>query len=151
MGPLVPSDTFRRYHPEAGRCAATAATVSGAWSGPTTTRFERTSPLYLYVLSVVRGAWSQPWVSAGIATKAVRPTHASTASRKSGLFPYRQSATRYLNGKSPARAFACNMAAANGGLVCKVASAGTLPLARLSLELSVNHCSGMKSRLSTNA
>jgi hypothetical protein len=45
MGPLVPSDTFRRYHREAGRRAAIAATVHGAWSGPTTTRFERISPL----------------------------------------------------------------------------------------------------------
>src|SRR5262244_472676 len=38
IGPLVPSDTLRRYQWEAGRCLATVATVCGALSGATTTR-----------------------------------------------------------------------------------------------------------------
>src|SRR3954447_20922299 len=87
IGPLVPSETWRRYQLEGGRLAAKAATVQGSCAGPTTTRFVRTSPLYVYVLSVVRGAWSQQRVSAGMATNAVTPIHLSTASRKSGLWP----------------------------------------------------------------
>ncbi len=47
IGPLVPSETCRRYQREAGRLAAKAATVPGAWSEATTTRFARTSPFYL--------------------------------------------------------------------------------------------------------
>src|SRR4029453_8371686 len=47
IGPLVPSETCRRYQREAGRRAATAATVHGMLSGATTTCFARTSPLYL--------------------------------------------------------------------------------------------------------
>src|SRR5262252_7507438 len=87
IGPLVPSDTFRRYQLEAGRLAATVATMLGALSGATTTRFARAAPLYLQHLSAVRGRWSQQRVSDGIATNAVIPTHASIASRKVGLFP----------------------------------------------------------------
>jgi len=87
MGPFVPSETFRRYQLEAGRRAAKAATVHGAWSDPPTTRWERNVPFYMDILSVVRGAWSQQRVSEAIATNAVTPTHASTASRKAGLFP----------------------------------------------------------------
>jgi hypothetical protein len=44
IGPLVPSETFRRYQLEAGRPAATAATVHAAGPGATT-RFERSSLL----------------------------------------------------------------------------------------------------------
>src|SRR5215510_6773338 len=47
IGPLVPSDTFRRYQREAGRLAATAATVLGGLAGTTTTRVARASPLYV--------------------------------------------------------------------------------------------------------
>jgi hypothetical protein len=43
IGPLVPSETCRRYPREGGRRAATAATVHGAVSG-SPTRFERTAP-----------------------------------------------------------------------------------------------------------
>jgi hypothetical protein len=45
IGPFVPSETRRRYQREAGRRAATAATVHGAVSGDTTTCFVRTAPL----------------------------------------------------------------------------------------------------------
>src|SRR5205809_7995740 len=47
IGPLLPSETRRRYHPEDGRCGATAATVSGAAASEATTRCERMAPLYL--------------------------------------------------------------------------------------------------------
>src|SRR5438132_14244813 len=47
-GPLVPSETRRRYHPEDGRLCANAATVSGATTSGATTRCERMAPLYLY-------------------------------------------------------------------------------------------------------
>jgi hypothetical protein len=87
LGPFVPSETFRRYPREAGRRAAKAATVHGAWSDPPTTRFERHAPFSMDIVSVVRGAWSQQRGSEDIATNAVTPTHASTASRKAGLVP----------------------------------------------------------------
>jgi len=45
IGPLVPSETVRRYQCDAGRLAATAATVPGGVASATTTRFERTAPL----------------------------------------------------------------------------------------------------------
>jgi hypothetical protein len=45
MGPLVPSETVRRYPLDAGRCAATAATVHASGTVATTTRFARASPL----------------------------------------------------------------------------------------------------------
>src|SRR5215471_16298115 len=35
MGPLVPSETVRRYHLDAGRCAATAATVHASGGAET--------------------------------------------------------------------------------------------------------------------
>src|SRR5215467_13328645 len=46
MGPLVPSETVRRYHLDAGRCAATAATVHASGAVSTTTRFAWAFPLY---------------------------------------------------------------------------------------------------------
>src|SRR6266704_1219504 len=87
LGPLVPSETRRRYHPEDGRLCANAATVSGATTSGATTRCERMAPLYLEVFSVVTGRWSQHRVSEGIDTNDVTPTQASMASRKSGLLP----------------------------------------------------------------
>src|SRR4029453_12299480 len=45
IGPLVPSETVRRYQCDAGSPAATAATVPGVVASATTTRFERTAPL----------------------------------------------------------------------------------------------------------
>src|SRR5262245_61265121 len=45
IGPLVPSETVRRYHLDAGRLAAMAATVAGAGASAVTTRFARISPL----------------------------------------------------------------------------------------------------------
>src|SRR5215470_3841014 len=45
MGPLVPSETVRRYHLDAGRCAATAATVHASGAVSTTTRFAWAFPL----------------------------------------------------------------------------------------------------------
>src|SRR5262245_66105890 len=53
IGPLVPSETFRRYQLEAGRRAATVATGHAAGSESTTTRFERSSLLYRDRKSVV--------------------------------------------------------------------------------------------------
>ena len=47
MGPLVPAETVRCYQHEAGRLAATAATVSAAGAASTTTRFVRSSCWYL--------------------------------------------------------------------------------------------------------
>src|SRR5213595_891809 len=52
IGPLLPSETRRRYHPEDGRCFATAATVSGSAASEATTGCERMAPLYLEVFSV---------------------------------------------------------------------------------------------------
>src|SRR5215470_734768 len=46
IGPLVPSDTLRRYQCDAKRRLATVATVWGTLSGFTTMRFARASPLY---------------------------------------------------------------------------------------------------------
>src|SRR5215470_3624242 len=130
IGPLVPSETCRRYHPEAWQTHRQRC--PGAWGvGGSYPRFERVSPLYMEVLSLVGGRWSQHRVSEGIATNAVTPTHVSRASRKSGLLPYRQSATTYLNGSSPSCAMVWSIAAANCGFVCQVTSSGTLHLARL--------------------
>src|SRR5215510_10209909 len=47
MGPLLPSETRRRYHLEDGRPCANAATVSGAAISGATTRFNRKAPWYL--------------------------------------------------------------------------------------------------------
>src|SRR6266849_5725164 len=101
MGPFVPSETVRRYHAADGRLSAKAATVRGVCVSGATTRLERTSPLYVEVCSVVGGRWSQHRVSAGTDTNDVTPRQASSASRKSGLFPERQSATTYLKGRRP--------------------------------------------------
>jgi hypothetical protein len=87
IGPVVPSETFRYYQLDAGRCAATVAPGHGAGAASTPTRLERSVPFYRDVLSSVRGRWSQHRVSPGMATNVVTPTHASTASRKSGLLP----------------------------------------------------------------
>src|SRR5713101_3362158 len=87
IGPLVPSETRRRYHPEDGRLCANATTVSGATPSGATTRCERMAPLYLEVFSVVTGRWSHHRGSEGIDTNDVTPTQASMASRKSGLLP----------------------------------------------------------------
>src|SRR5215471_13880215 len=56
----------------------------------------------VYGCKVVASGWSHPRVSAGVATNATVPTQASHAAQKSGLLPYRQSATIYLNGSLPA-------------------------------------------------
>ena len=45
IGPLVPSETVRRYHTADGRLSANAITVSGVGVGEATTRLARTSPL----------------------------------------------------------------------------------------------------------
>src|SRR5215468_11109681 len=45
MGPLVPSDTVRRYQKVAGIAWASAATVHGAVAGAAALRFVRCSPL----------------------------------------------------------------------------------------------------------
>src|SRR5712691_6037282 len=87
IGPLVPSETVRRYpHEDARRCAK-ASTVTGACVAGATTRLARPSPVYLEVFSVVSGRWSPQRVSAGMDTNDVTPTPLSTASRKAGLFP----------------------------------------------------------------
>src|SRR5215813_2326006 len=101
MGPLVPSDTVRRYQNVAGMAWANAATVPGGVS-VTATRLVRCAPLEVYVWGVVASGCSQHRVSAGVATNATVPTHVSQAAQKSGLLPYRQSATIYLKGSTPA-------------------------------------------------
>src|SRR5918911_4179147 len=127
MGPLVPSDTVRRYQNVVGSAWATAATVLGAVA-VTATRLVRGSPLKVYVCVVVASGWSQPRVSAGVATNATVPTQASHAAQKSGLLPYRQSATIYLKGSTPAWCRSWTIAAANWGLLCQATSAGSLHL-----------------------
>jgi len=87
IGPVVPSETIRRYPHEDARLCAKAATVSGVCVSGGHTRLACTAPLSVEVFSVVRGRWSQQRVSAGTATNEVTPTQASTASRKSGLLP----------------------------------------------------------------
>ena len=87
MGPFVPSETVRRYHPADGRLAAKVASVRGVCVSGTPTRVARPAPLYVSVGSVGEGRWSQHRVSAGTDTNDVTPRQASTASRKSGLFP----------------------------------------------------------------
>src|SRR6266481_3434278 len=87
IGPLVPSETVRRYQHEDARLCAKVSTVTGACVSAATRRLARTSPLYVEVLSVVSGRWSQQRVSADIDTNDVTPRQLSTASRKSGLFP----------------------------------------------------------------
>src|SRR5262252_10016597 len=101
MGPLVPSDTVRRYQNVAGIAWANSATVLGGVS-VTTTRLVRGLPLEVEVCVAVASGWSQHRVSAGVATNATVPTHDSQAAQKSGLLPYRQSATIYLKGSTPA-------------------------------------------------
>src|ERR671939_1221784 len=129
MGPLVPSDTVRRYQNVVGSAWATAATVLGGVS-VTATRLVRCWPCEVYVCVVVASGCSQPRVSAGVATNATVPTHASQAAQKSGLLPYRQSATIYLNASTPAWWSSCTIAAANWGLLCHVTSSGSLHFVR---------------------
>src|SRR5215510_13860935 len=76
MGPLVPSDTVRRYQNVAGIAWANSATVPGGVS-VTVTRLVRCAPLYVDVCTVVASGWSHPRVSAGVATNATVPTQAS--------------------------------------------------------------------------
>src|SRR5262249_3638596 len=130
MGPLVPSDTVRRYQKVAGIAWASAATVHGAGAGAAALRLVRCSALDVWVCRVVASGWSQPGVSAGVATNATVPTQASHAAQKSGLFPYRQSTTIYLNGSIPAWWRSWTMAAANWGLLCHVTSSGSLHFVR---------------------
>jgi hypothetical protein len=52
-----------------------------------------------------------------MATKAVAPTQASIAARKSGLLPYTLSATIYRKGSIPSCLMFRNIAAANCGFV----------------------------------
>src|ERR687888_1608008 len=125
MGPLVPSDTVRRYQNVAGIAWANSATVPGGVA-VTVTRLVRCAPLYVDVCTGVASGWSHPRVSAGVATNATVPTQASQAAQKSGLLPYRQSATIYLNGSIPARWSAWTIAAASWGFVCHVTSSGSL-------------------------
>src|SRR6266849_10229896 len=117
IGPLVPSETVRRYQHEDARLCAKASTVTGACVAGATTRLARTSPLSVEVFAGVSGRWSQQRVSAGMDTKAVTPTHASRASRTSGLWPSRQSATIELKGRRFSRRMAGNSSTANCGLV----------------------------------
>jgi hypothetical protein len=87
IGPVVPSETLRRYQHEDARLCAQAATVSGVCVSGGHTRLARTAPVSVEVFSVVRGRWSHQRGAAGTATNAVPPTQASTASRKAGLWP----------------------------------------------------------------
>jgi hypothetical protein len=109
------------------------------------------SGTYREACSAVRGVWSQQRGSAGMATHVVTPRHASTASRKSGLWPERQAATRDLHGRSPSGAMACTIAAAHGGWLCTVNASGTWHGVRRVAYASVNHASGRHTRLSTRA
>src|SRR5215468_134503 len=86
MGPLVPSDTVRRYQNVVGSAWANAATVLGGVL-VTATRLVRGSPLEREVCVVVASGWSQHRGSAGVATNATVPTQASQAVQKSGLLP----------------------------------------------------------------
>src|ERR687886_230974 len=129
MGPLVPSDTARQYQNVAGIAWAIAATVLGGVL-VTTTRLVRCFPLEVDVCQVVASGWSHPRVAAGVATNATVPTQASQAAQKSGLLPYRQSATIYLNASTPAWWSPCTIAAANWGLLCHVTSSGSLHFVR---------------------
>src|SRR5215211_2841204 len=129
MGPLVPSDTVRRYQNVAGIARANSATVPGEVS-VTATRLVRCAPLYVDVCTGVASGWSHPRVSAGVATNATVPTQASQAAQKSGLLPYRQSATIYLNDSTPAWWSPCTIAPANWGLFCHGTSAGILHFVR---------------------
>src|SRR4029453_3291872 len=97
MGPLVPSDTVRRYQNVAGIAWANSATVLGGVL-VTTTRLVGCLPLEVDVCVVVASGWSHPRVSAGVATNATVPTHASQAAQKFGLLPERQSAPKYFTG-----------------------------------------------------
>src|SRR5712691_9534851 len=45
IGPLVPSETVRRYHTEDGKLSANAVTVNGVCVGEATTRLACASPL----------------------------------------------------------------------------------------------------------
>src|SRR4029434_6647955 len=129
MGPLVPSATVRRYQNVAGSAWANAATVLGGVS-VTAPRLVRCFPLEVDVCVVVASGWSHPRVSAGVATNATVPTQASHAAQKSGLLPYRQSATIYLNDSMPAWWSPCTIAAANWGLLCHTTSCGILHFVR---------------------
>src|SRR5262245_41803718 len=69
MGPLVPSDTFRRYQKQSWRLLATASTDIGAFSVLATIRLARASTLSRYRLGSVTGPSSQQRVSDGLETK----------------------------------------------------------------------------------
>ena len=66
-------------------CANAATGLDGVSS--TVVRLVRCSPLEVYVCVVVARGWSQPRVSAGVATQATVPPHTSQAAQKSGLLP----------------------------------------------------------------
>src|SRR6266849_3126913 len=87
MGPLVPSDTVRRYHARGPICCANFATLWRGVSGVVTTRCVRCLPLEVELCVVVATGASQQRVSSGTATKATVPTHASHAAQNSGLLP----------------------------------------------------------------
>src|SRR5947209_15820506 len=83
IGPVVPSETVRRYPQDAPSSRAVCATARAGLSGAAATRFVHVSPRYLSVcLGVARGG-SQPRVSSGRATHATVPTHASQAVQNS--------------------------------------------------------------------
>jgi hypothetical protein len=125
IGPWVPSETVRRDpHEEARRCA-TAATVTGACVAGATTRVARPSPVSLEGCAVLSGRWSHQRVSAGMDTNDVTPTPLSTASRPSGRFPERPSATRDVQGSRPVLRMAYPLSTAHGGVVCTVTALGT--------------------------
>ena len=100
-GPLVPSETVRRDQREGLRRCAKASTGSAGAAKGASTRLGRTGPLSVEVWSTVAGRWSPPRVSAGLDTKEGPPTQASSASRPSGLWPERPSATRDWHGRRP--------------------------------------------------
>src|SRR5438132_11367130 len=99
LGPLVPSETIRRYQPEDARRGAQAATVSGVGGSGGHTPLARTAPLSVEGVSGGRGRWRHQRVSEGTATNAVPPTQASTASRQAGRLPESTTATRDVQGR----------------------------------------------------
>ena len=151
LGPLVPSETIRRYQPEDARRGAQAATVSGVGGSGGHTPLARTAPLSVEGVSGGRGRWRHQRVSAGTATNAVPPTQASTASRQAGRLPESQSATRDVQGRRPSLRRARTLSAAHWGLGCKAASSGILPVCRRAASAARHHGGGRQSRLSTSA
>src|SRR5205807_9867117 len=151
LGPLVPSQTIRRYQPEDARRGAQAATVRGVGGSGGHTPLARTAPLSIEGGSRGRGRWRLQRVSAGTATNAVPPTQASTASRQAGRLPESPSATRDVQGRRPSLRRARTLSAAHWGLGGKAASSGILPLCRRSASAARHHGGGRQSRLSTSA